>query len=315
MYATSQYHQQHNHNSMGFGYNADKAFTPLMQGLCTMQVPAEAVKSASQQVNEATSSAVQTVQDVSGSLLDGINQAVPGLQSSVESAASTVSSQVLSALAAVNSPQALNVLILLAHVHSPRGFTTSMCCSLQAAHCNAQRQPHQKMCVDSTRGRGVTGWRCMHYSCYTGQCVQEGHASSYAQLLKAAIQHGLFLSPQSPLPLLLVLRQFPLIDVHGIYCPMQLLKACQRLSSQQSQEPCSAAAALHLAIQNLRSTNKCRLQGLSYIACCASHWHHVFPDGHLASPAAEQFHSALCSKQVLDYLCTSVTEVPLHQRH
>lgn len=57
-------------------------------------VPAEAVKSASQQVNEATSSAVQTVQDVSGSLLDGINQAVPGLQSSVESAASTVSSQI-----------------------------------------------------------------------------------------------------------------------------------------------------------------------------------------------------------------------------
>ncbi len=29
-----------------------------------------------------------------------------------------------------------------------------------------------------------------------------------------------------------------------IYCPMQLLKACQRLSSQQSQEPCSAAAVL-----------------------------------------------------------------------
>ncbi len=43
--------------------------------------------------------------------------------------------------------------------------------------------------------------------------------------------------------------------VHGIYCPMQLLKACQGLSSQQSQEPCSAAAALHLAIQKFRSTS------------------------------------------------------------
>ncbi|DBB10659.1 TPA: hypothetical protein ACH3X3_007167 [Trebouxia sp. C0006] len=57
-------------------------------------VPAEAVKSVSQQVNEATSSAVQSVQDASDGLLDGINQAVPGLQSSVESAASAVSSQV-----------------------------------------------------------------------------------------------------------------------------------------------------------------------------------------------------------------------------
>jgi len=152
-----------------------------MPGLCMMQVPAEAVKSASQQVNEATSSAVQSVQDASGSLLDGINQAVPGLQSSVESAASTVSSQVLSAFAAVSSPQALNELILLAHVHSPQEFTTSICCSLQAAHCNVQRQPHQKMCVDSTRGRGVTGWHRTHYSCFTGQCVQIGHASNSAQ--------------------------------------------------------------------------------------------------------------------------------------
>ena len=152
-----------------------------MPGLCMMQVPAEAVKSASQQVNEATSSAVQSVQDASDGLLDGINQAVPGLQSSVESAASTVSSQVLSAFAAVSSPQALNELILLAHVHSPQEFTTSICCSLQAAHCNVQRQPHQKMCVDSTRGRGVTGWHRTHYSCFTGQCVQIGHASNSAQ--------------------------------------------------------------------------------------------------------------------------------------
>jgi len=120
----------------------------------------------------------------------------------------------------------------------------------------------------------------------------------------------LFLSPQSPLLFLLVLRQFPLIGVHGVYCPMQLLKACQGLSSQ---EPCRAAAALHLAIHNLRSTSQHHLQGLSYIACCASHCQRVFPDGHLASPAPEQCHSALCSKQVLDYLCTSATEVPLYQ--
>ena len=153
-----------------------------MQGLCMMQVPAEAVKSVSQQVNEATSSAVQSVQDASDGLLDGINQAVPGLQSSVESAASIVSSQVLSALTAVSSPQALNnVLIQLAHVHSPQEFRTSICCSLQAAHCNVQRQPHQTFCVDSTRGRGVTGWRCMHYSCFTCQCVQIGHANNSAQ--------------------------------------------------------------------------------------------------------------------------------------
>jgi hypothetical protein len=139
-----------------------------------MQVPADAVKSVSQQVNEATSSAVQSVQDASDSLLDGINQAVPGLQSSVESAASTVSSQVLSALAAVSSPRALNVLVQPTHVHS-------ICCSLQAAHCHVQRQPHPKLCVDSTRGRGVTGWRCMQYSCFTGQCVQIGHANNSAQ--------------------------------------------------------------------------------------------------------------------------------------
>ena len=91
-----------------------------------MQVPAEAVKSASQQFNEATSSAVQSVQDASGSLLDGINQAVPGLQSSVEFAASTVSTHVLSALAAVSSPQALNVLIQLAHANIPQEFTTGV---------------------------------------------------------------------------------------------------------------------------------------------------------------------------------------------
>ncbi len=124
-----------------------------------MQVPAEAVKSVSQQVNEATSSAVQSVQDASDGLLDGINQAVPGLQSSVESAASAVSSQVLSALAAVSSPQALKCTDVTCTCSQFTGVHNKyllciMTCNgqrkvcVQKCVCQHQRQRHDRLALD-----------------------------------------------------------------------------------------------------------------------------------------------------------------------
>lgn len=61
-------------------------------------------------------------------------------------------------------------------VHNKRLLFITSCTLFQS-----QAEFYQKMCTDSTRGRGMTAWHRMHYSGFTGQCLQIGHASSYAQ--------------------------------------------------------------------------------------------------------------------------------------